>query len=203
MKQAHLPASNPEGGYERERVGQKHLPRLKPEWYQGRAAVFWTMNVHNRQKGWLTQHFHGRFREVLLHTCIRHSLVCPAYVLMPDHAHLILLGTNESSDQRRAITFLRSHTREALHPARWQHQPHDHVLRDQERKRNAFQTAVRYTLDNPVRGNLAEQSERYPYAGCALPGFPSCTPFQKDYWDVFWSFYNKQVSDPQPTRSRS
>ena len=83
------------------------LPRLPREWYQGRAAVFWTHTIEDRATGWLDERFHRRVREVLLHTCARYGLACPAYVLMPDHWHLVWLGLTETSDQHTATRFLR------------------------------------------------------------------------------------------------
>jgi hypothetical protein len=60
------------------------LPRLPREYYQGDAVVHWTLTVFDRAKGWLSEAFHGRFRELMLHAAAREGLFCPAYVLMPD-----------------------------------------------------------------------------------------------------------------------
>ncbi|MFH1498219.1 MAG: hypothetical protein ABII82_10385 [Verrucomicrobiota bacterium] len=90
-------------------VPKSKLPRLERQWYRGRAAALWTHTLHNRTTGWLTPDFHHRFREILLHACARHDLACPAYVLMPDHWHLLWLGVAETSDQLQATKFLREH----------------------------------------------------------------------------------------------
>jgi len=39
-----------------------YLPRLKREFYQADAVIFWTMPVSHRQQGWLTDCFHAAFR---------------------------------------------------------------------------------------------------------------------------------------------
>ena len=44
-----------------------HLPRLQPEFYQGDAAVHWTLTVFDRSSGWLSDAFHQKFRELMLH----------------------------------------------------------------------------------------------------------------------------------------
>jgi len=114
------------------------------------AFILWTPTIENRATGWLTPPFHDQWRHILLHTCARYELLCPAYVLMPDHAHLIWIGLNEiSSDQRLAIEFLRKNLRPHLAPAGWQHQAHDHVLTEDERTRGAFLATATYVLENP------------------------------------------------------
>src|SRR5437667_11923471 len=77
-----------------------HLPRLAPEFYRGLAVVLWTTPLEHRAKGWLDEVFHLGFRELLLHCAAREGLYCPAYVLMPEHMHVVWMGTCVSSDQR-------------------------------------------------------------------------------------------------------
>ena len=115
-----------------------YLPRLAPEFYQGDAVVFWTMSFISRATGWLTDEFHLRFRELLLHTAAREGLFCPVYCLMPDHLHLVWMGLRADSDQRNGMAFLRTHLKPLLAPARLQKQPQDTVLREEQRQRNAF-----------------------------------------------------------------
>ncbi|HEY8991760.1 MAG TPA: hypothetical protein VIM46_07270, partial [Luteolibacter sp.] len=91
--------------------------------------VFWTLTMKDRRTGWLDDRLHAAFRELLLHASARQGLWCPIYVLMPDHLHFIWIGVTETSDQRKAMIFLRRHLAARLVPACFQHQPHDHVLR--------------------------------------------------------------------------
>src|SRR5215472_1357414 len=86
-----------------------HLPRLAPEHYRGFAAVLWTITLEPRATGWLDDRFHAHFRELLLHAAARESLFCPAYVLMPDHLHLLWLGLRAVSNQSDAMRFLRKY----------------------------------------------------------------------------------------------
>lgn len=78
--------------HERERVDKSRLPKLAAESYCGLVCVHWTLTLENRAAGWLSAAFHATFREILLHAGARYGLACPAYVLMPDHVHLIWLG---------------------------------------------------------------------------------------------------------------
>ena len=163
------------------------LPRLDNSFYQGHAVVFWTFVVHNRASDWLNPLFHAQFREILLHTYVRYQQMCAAYVLMPDHVHLMMLGLRPEADQRRAISFLRTFIKPTPHE--WQHQPHDHVLREEERVRGAFQSIVHYLLQNPVRKNLVTHIDEWPHTGCMLPGYPKLHPTEPGYWDKFWTAY--------------
>lgn len=169
------------GSCERQRVEKRHLPRLAPEFYRGRAFVHWTITTEQRATGWLTPVFHTVWRDILLHACARFELLCPAYVLMPDHAHLIWIGLNDhGSDQRLAMEFLRKYLRTPLAPADWQKQAHDHVLTEDERSGGAFVATATYVLDNPARAGFVPCREEWPYLGCCIPGYPELDPRTPD-----------------------
>lgn len=170
--------------------GYRDLPRLHRSAYQADAAVLWTHTIRDRATGWLDPVFHQGFREMLLHACAREKLLVPAYVLMPDHIHLVALGLDPASDQLKAMSFLRRYLEPRLALARFQPQAHDRALRESDRTRNAFRDSCGYVFANPVRAELASRGDDYPYTGCVLPGFPSLTPFQADYWPKFWRIYS-------------
>ncbi len=187
---------------ERQRVvsSRGHLPRLAPEYYRGHATVHWTPTIDQRATGWLTPSFHTTWREVLLHTCARYDLLCPVYVLMPDHAHLMLMGLDEAgSDQRTAIAFLRKHTRAALTPHDWQKQAYDHVLRSEERRQRAFAKVCCYIMENPVRTGLCKAPVEWPFFGCVVPGYPEFDPLADDYWPRFWRCYRYLIESRPST----
>lgn len=189
------------------------LPRLEKYRYQGHAVVFWTNTLEERSRGWLNPSFHATFRELMLHAAARQQLFCPVYCLMPDHLHLVWMGLRRESDQLNAMKFLRTHLEPALGGGReWQHQPHDHVLREEERRRNAFARFCFYTLANPVRAGLVAEvaadvrrrtgrepeksasSRRrlqhgWPYSGALIPGYPDLHPLADGYWELFWKLY--------------
>src|ERR1022692_3132040 len=85
-----------------------YLPRLRREFYQADAVIFWTMPISHRAEGWLAEPFHATFREIMLHAAAREGLLCPAYCLMPDHLHLVWMGLRRDSDQRNGMKFLRA-----------------------------------------------------------------------------------------------
>ena len=166
-----------------------YLPRLPREYYQADAVVHWTLPVAKRGTGWLNKGFHFHFREIMLHAAAREGLFCPLYCLMPDHIHLIWMGMRRNSDQRNGMKFLRQYLAPKLAPQRFQHQPHDHVLTQEQRKRNAFATVCFYILANPVRAGLMEETQVWPYSGCLVPGYPTLHPMSPRFWPLFWKIY--------------
>jgi putative transposase len=180
-----------------------NLPRLERRHYQGYAVVFWTNTLEARSRGWLTPAFHSTFRELTLHAAVREHLFCPVYCLMPDHLHLVWMGLRRESDQLNAMKFLRTHLEPALGEGReWQHQPHDHVLREEERKRNAFASFCFYTLANPVRAKLVAQERDWPFLGAVVPGYPALHPIAENFWETFWKLYVSELeTEPPPTAS--
>lgn len=193
-----------ERNHARKRVEMGHLPRLDQGYYVGRSFIHWTFGIEGRDTSWLTPHFHQEWRLSLLHTCGRFRLACAAYVLMPDHIHLLTLGLTDDANQRSAVSFLRRHLHAALSPARWQHQPYDHVLTALERARDAFQAVASYILQNPVRAGLVTRAADYPYLGNCVPGYPDLDQVCQDYWERFWRIYYR-LAEPNfgSTRSRA
>ena len=166
-----------------------YLPRLAREHYQGDAVIHWTMPIALRNTGWLNERFHFQFREIMLHAAAREGLLCPTYCLMPDYIHLLWMGLRLDSDQRNGMKFLREHLAPALLPHRFQHQAHDHVLREEERKRDAFARTYFYILANPVRAKLTSETGRWPHYGAVVPGYPQLHPLEEDFWPLFWELY--------------
>ncbi len=78
-----------------------------------------------------------------------------------------------------------------------QAQAHDHVLREEERKQNAFARVCSYILANPVRAVLVKRESDWPFSGAVVPGFPDLYPFQEDYWELFWKIYQRH-REPTP-----
>lgn len=169
-----------------------YLPRLRREFYQSDAVVFWTLPMAGRTRGWLTERLHSAFREVMLHAAAREGLLCPAYCLMPDHLHFVWMGLRHDTDQRNGMKFLRAELGPYLEPARFQHQAHDHVLTPAERRRQAFSVACAdYVLLNPLRAGLVKSPAEWPYVGVVVPGYPRANPFEASYWQWLWTRYSE------------
>jgi putative transposase len=166
-----------------------YLPRLPREYYQGDAVIHWTLSIAHRGQGWLNERFHAVFRELMLHAATREGLLCPTYCLMPDHAHLIWMGLRADSDQRTGMAFLRTYLEPELAPHKFQHQPHDHVLREEDRRRDAFARTCYYILENPARAELVKDRNEWRFSGAVLSGYPTMHPSQQDFWPKFWKLY--------------
>ena len=169
---------------------KRSLPRLSVEAYQGFASVFWTHAIKDRKTGWLTVSFHSKFRELLCHLLSRYGGICPVYCLMPDHFHLLISGVSNEADQMLFTKQLRRELNQLIRPIKLQKQAHDHLLREQELEKSAFQGVAHYIQENPVRKELCEDWKSYEFTGCMLPGYFGLDPRQIDYWDVFWRIYN-------------
>ena len=167
------------------------LPRLAREAYQGFAFVHWTMPVAARATGWLDDRFHARFRELMLHVAVRENLLCPVYCLMPDHIHLVWMGLCADTDQKNGMAFFRTHLEPELGGRKFQHQPHDHVLQEEERKQDQFANACGYILMNPVKDGLVTKPGEWKFSGCLLPGYPNLNFSDADFWPLFWRLYWK------------
>jgi hypothetical protein len=89
------------------------------------------------------------------------------------------------------MKFLREHLGFALQPHRFQPQAHDHVLREEERHRNAFAKICFYIQANPVRAELISETETWPYCGAIIPGYPKLHPLEENFWPLFWKLYEK------------
>lgn len=168
-----------------------YLPRLPREHYQGDAVVHWTLPVGCRHKGWLGDEFHAAFRELVLHTAAREGLFCPTYCLMPDHLHLVWMGMRLDSDQLNGMAFLRTQLEPRLEPQCFQHQAHDHVLKHEERRRNAFAAVCDYILENPLRAEFVKAPAEWRFSGAVVPGYPTLRPFQTDFWRLLWKLYGQ------------
>jgi putative transposase len=87
-----------------------------------------------------------------------------AWVIMPDHMHLVLrLGGEETLS--KTMNRINSCCAIAINKVLcrnsrvWQGAYHDHALRDQEQ----LYSAIRYVLSNPIRAGIVEKLGDYPY----------------------------------------
>jgi hypothetical protein len=146
------------------------------------------MTIADRRTGWLDAAHHAAVRELLLHTIARYQLSCPAYCLMPDHGHFLLVGVAPCADQLKAAAFFRRHWNRLLASAGvgLQLQGYDHVLRPEERERDAFAIIANYILENPARAGLSVDWREYPYSGSVVVGRPELDSRTGDFHERFW-----------------
>jgi len=172
------------------------LKRLPEAWYRGRAWVHWTMTVDRRQRGWLDDSMHRFVRELLLHVCHRHRLICAGYCLMPDHAHFLWMGLSDISDQLEAAEFFRRSWNVSLRErgAQLHRQAFDHVLNETERNPGAFENVLIYIFKNPERAKLVDSWNEWPFLGAVAVGYPDFDPREfKGWYERFWIVHNKET----------
>lgn len=135
-----------------------------------------------------------KFRELLTHAAFRYALTCPIYCLMPDHIHMVWIGIDDQTDQLKASKYFRRQIAEPLRKLGFalQHQPYDHVLRDEGRIESAFINIVEYIARNPERKRLVPPDgfRDYKFTGCLIPGHPELNLWQSDFWTRFWRTYS-------------
>ncbi len=120
---------------------------------------------------------------------------------MPDHLHLVWMGMRRESDQLNAMRFLRRQLAPVLEPHKFQHQAHDHVLREEEHKRGAFARVCFYVLANPVLAKLVTEDGVWPFSGAMVPGYPALHPRQEDFWEKYWKLYAAEWENEPPAPS--
>ncbi|HEX9169268.1 MAG TPA: transposase [Roseiarcus sp.] len=91
------------------------------------------------------------------------------FVVMPDHLHFFYVSDENPATPSlsRFIGGFKQWTAKgildvtALSAPLWQKQFFDHVLRSHE----SYESKWRYVLDNPVRAELVNEAEDWPYGG--------------------------------------
>jgi putative transposase len=84
---------------------------------------------------------------------------------MPDHLHIIVMGTQDDVNLLKFINQYKQKT--GFWMARnqpdmsWQKDFFDHIIR----KNESLPAAIRYVLENPVRKGLVENWQDYPFKG--------------------------------------
>ncbi len=106
---------------------------------------------------------------------------------------MLWLGIDDGSDQLKASEYFRKRLGEPLSKlgVEFQHQPYDHVLKDEERLETEVCNLVEYIARNPERKNLvaADQFKSYPYRlfGSWLS---RAEDMAADFWTRFWRCYS-------------
>ena len=96
------------------------------------------------------------------------AIAIPVYLLMPDHAHLLVDGENEGSDLKAFVKLAKQQSgyefKQKYKERLWQEGYYDHVLRDAERT----EEVITYIVNNPVRAKLVKNPDDYPYWGSTV-----------------------------------
>ncbi len=148
-------------------AARKSSPRLRGFDYTGTHAYLITMNTANRLPHFSSAGLVESCLSRLSELAQRHSFDVFAYCFMPDHIHLLLQGTSESSRLDRFMQQFKQvtsyHFKRQAGSGLWHRSYHDRVLRQEE----ALPDVANYIWHNPVRAGLVDTRERYPFSGPA------------------------------------
>ena len=142
-------------------------PRLKTFDYIGLYRYFLTFCTDRRRPLFTEAQIVETVRAQILLSAKSCGFVIPAYVFMPDHAHVLVEGTVESADlqefvksakQRSAYAYARSGSGRL-----WQPSYVDRILREDENTT----AVIAYIMNNPIRAGLAKCVGEYRFAGSA------------------------------------
>jgi putative transposase len=133
--------------------------------YKGRYRYFLTFCTLDRQKLFVDSATVTPTHEQFRRTSAEEGFEVLAYCFMPDHAHLLVEGTDDSSDLRQFCKLAKQrsgsvHARSGRGRL-WQEGYHDRVLR----REDDIREIARYILNNPVRAGLVVTPAEYPYLG--------------------------------------
>lgn len=147
-----------------ERFRRKNI-RLPASSYLGHQWYFLTMCTEGRAIRFDDRFLVERLLGLLAKVCGTQDFVVPAYCFMPDHLHLLVTGTNDSSDMLRFSKDFKQRSaysyKQQTGARLWQKKSYDHILRKDE----SWQCVVWYIWMNPVRKDLCQRPEDWPYSG--------------------------------------
>jgi len=129
------------------------------------GTFFVTSATYNRRRLFHVPKNAELFLEALQHYRREGHYKLYAYVVMPDHFHLIL--TPQGITLERAVGLIKggfSHRLASKIPV-WQKSFTDHRIRDRE----DFDTRLNYIHQNPVHKRLITSAEDYPYSSAYRP----------------------------------
>ena len=148
--------------------------RKLPHIYVSGRAYFLTFRLSVKQRVPLTE-----AERTLVAQCI-HSMgpgSCPAFVVMPDHVHLIYQSA-QNEDMRRTLQALKGSSAHALTKGServapiWQAESFDRLIRNEDE----LQKSWTYLEQNPLRGGLCARPEEYRWSSA----FERISRFQRD-----------------------
>ena len=133
--------------------------------YTGPNAYFVTTCTRDRLTCFNDIDFGRSVVAALFDHSTRHRFAVSAYCLMPDHAHLLLSGQDESAALHPLIKAWKQSTGFAWSRGGrgrlWQEGYWERIVRDDE----AVRSVARYVVENPVRAHLVERVADYPLVG--------------------------------------
>ncbi|MCD6048623.1 MAG: hypothetical protein K0Q55_26 [Verrucomicrobia bacterium] len=137
---------------------RKRLPHEVPPWVESGRFFFITINCEERGRNRLCQA--GVGDAILAAAAFKHeelSWHCRLLLLMPDHLHAIIAFPDHSSLKTAILNWKKYLSQ--TQGIKWQRDFFDHRLRNQQEELEK----TNYILMNPVRKNLCDRMEYWPW----------------------------------------
>lgn len=172
--------------------GRKNI-RLPRACYIGQQWYFLTACTQDRvprlrESGIVSQHL-GILRE----KARDESFAIPAYCFMPDHLHLLVNGTRETSDCLAFINGFKQSSayqfKQATGERLWQHKPFDHILRSDER----WEPVAWYIWMNPIRKGLCARPQDWPFSGSETLDWKRLLAPPRQLWIPPWKMPERRA----------
>jgi putative transposase len=147
-------------------VRERHhrLPRHR---YLGRIVVAFHVCVFGRKPVFVDEAVVSPLRDMLAAATRLYACGVLAYCFMPDHAHVVINGTEEHADTLAAMVEWKNRSGlwlVANAGVRWQKDFYDTILTAP----GAAEERVAYVLLNPVNEGMVEDWWDYPFSGQGL-----------------------------------
>ena len=126
-------------------------------------TFFITLNCEQKKHLLQSHRMAGLFLKVLYEYRERHEFLIHAFVVMPNHVHLMI---STSATLERALQLIkggfshRARKEFKLNYYIWQQRSYDRRMRNIAE----YKAAVKYIHDNPVQARLATRSEEFEYS---------------------------------------
>jgi REP-associated tyrosine transposase len=148
----------------------KLSPRLKTFDYLGFYRYFLTICAYDRVPIFIGDQSVDRVLMQLSRTADDQHFLVIAYCFMPDHVHMLVEGNHPAADFCEFVRIFKQRSsfawKQSNGTALWQRSYFEHVLRDDEDTIGV----AKYILENPMRSNLVQRPEDYPYLGSMTMG---------------------------------
>ena len=107
-------------------------------------------------------------RAQILRACQEAEIEVIADCFMPDHLHQLIHGRSPTANAdlfiRKAKQYSGYYFKKSFGAAVWQRYGHDHFVRNT----GEVKAIAQYIIENPVRAQLVQRAEEYPFTGSQI-----------------------------------
>ena len=150
---------------------QERKHRLPKKRYIGRLTAAFTVCVLNKERLFTNDNIVSPIENILLDALKSHKAEAHVYLFMPDHLHLLIEGSDKTSNFWKCMVNFKQRSGYWLsqmgRAEKWQKDFYDHILR----KNDDLIKQAKYILGNPVRSRLVANWRDYKFKGSTIYNF--------------------------------